>query len=935
MDRQRRCDRPRSEVQVSKKPSLQLVSMCGLYRSIEFGGERYTVGDHVLLRGTKMELICRLTGFSRNTTDDQATADVEWLYWPEEMTRELRNIPARKRPKLPDHTPNEVFTSDSRETIGVGTILSKVSVVCVPRFYPLSPTRHSGNQYCARWHWNTRAKKFTPVSDDDSMRKGSLLSAILTYQTPTKSSSQRTIHQTPTKSTARHTPLKTPTTNHKSTSQHAHITTPATNHRSTKQRTTPPKPHSKSSSVKKGLVREVSVSLSRSPIICRSPSQQRSNASPKSSQPLSSLNPRHNEAKNRAKGKPTPGRGVLISKTPDQPRKRSTRSTQSARISHADCVDILTNGVNGHMDEMPLPPISGRAPNSTKSQSDRGRERTRDAGKKEGHMETTPKRESRLNTSDVLDLLGDEGEVEGFEEEEDELIGDPGTATDKEVGKNQKVVRGRGELTLPGSDRHSEKHEKGASECTSESKESEKRLETAKTKKMGTTRKGEEEKKKVRCKSNKTTAGTLAGGTTGASGQVKVPEDILTSPKKGLVDEDILTTPSGKKWSLRARSEVKPPTYLSNNMAGKPLPISEELAGLKRKRDRSPTRLLDILISEPEEKKMKHTTTPAHTAENRSGTTQNHKKSRGKCAQEGEMKGGYRGSESGAVHRTPEKKPRPVKPHTLPRRKKPTSTDVTVEDSTTPVTRHQLRRNRREILRLEPANSSKYLSEKLSRKRRLSGQVDWDKISEESESDGDDVEYELSGEEPVSDSETEEEEEEEEEESDFSFEGGLMSHTPGSVSNWSPDHSIIAKKTPRISHQKITRKTKTPSKTPHSQAASRRTPGARTPGGRTPARRTPGARTPSKRTPSKRTPARRTPARRTPGARTPGARTPSKRTPARRTPGARTPARRTPGARTPAKRTPGGRVVPTPHIPERRKNTGRMGNSNFDKVRQR
>ena len=905
MDRQRRCDRPRSEVQVSKKPSLQLVSMCGLYRSIEFGGERYTVGDHVLLRGTKTELICRLTGFSRNTTDDQATADVEWLYWPEEMTRELRNIPARKRPKLPDHTPNEVFTSDSRETIGVGTILSKVSVVCVPRFYPLSPTRHSGNQYCARWHWNTRAKKFTPVSDDDSMRKGSLLSAILTYQTPTKSSSQRTIHQTPTKSTARHTPLKTPTTNHKSTSQHAHITTPATNHRSTKQRTTPPKPHSKSSSVKKGLVREVSVSLSRNPIICRSPSQQRSNASPKSSQPLSSLNPRHNGVKNGAKGKPTPGRGVLISKTPDQPRKRSTRSTQSARISHADCVDILTNGVNGHMDEMPLPPISGRAPNSTKSRSDRGRERTRDAGEKEEHMETTPKRESRLNTSDVLDLLGDEGEVEGFEEEEeDELIGDPGTATDKEVGKNQTVVRGRGELTLPGSDRHSEKHEKGASECARESKESEKRLETAKTKKMGTTRKGEEKKKKVRCKSNKTTAGTSAGGT---SGQVKVPEDILTSPKKGLVDEDFLTTPSGKKWSLRARSEVKPPTYLSNNMAGNPLPISEELACLKRKRDRSPTRLLDILISEPEEKKMKHTTTPAHTAENRSEATQNHQKPRGKGAQElratggkeGEMKGDYRGSESGAVHRTPEEKPRLVKPHTLPRRKKPTSTDVTVEYSTTPVTRHQLRRNRREILRLEPANSSKYLSEKLSRKRRLSGPVDWDKVSEESESDGDDVEYELSGEDPVSDSEMEEEEgeeeEEEEEESDFSFEGGLMSHTPGSVSNWSPDHSVIAKKTPRISHQKITRKTKTPSKTPHSQAASRRTP----------ARRTPVARTPSKRTP-----ARRTPAKRTPGA-------------------------RTPGGRTPAKRTPGGRVVPTPHIPERRKSTGRMGNSNFDKVRQR
>ena len=897
MDRQRRCDRPRSEVQVSKKPSLQLVSMCGLYRSIEFGGERYTVGDHVLLRGTKTELICRLTGFSRNTTDDQATADVEWLYWPEEMTRELRNIPARKRPKLPDHTPNEVFTSDSRETIGVGTILSKVSVVCVPRFHPPSPTRHSGNQYFARWHWNTRAKKFTPVSDDDSVRKGSLLSAVLTYQTPTKSSSQCTTHQTPTKSTARHTPLKTPTTNHKSTSQHAHITTPTTNHRSTKQRTTPttnhrsttqrttpPKPHSKSSSVKKSLVREVSVSLSRSPSLS-SPSQQRSNASPKSSQPLSSLSPRHNGMKNGTKGKPTPQREVIISKTPDQPRKRSTRSTQSARISHADCVDILTNGVNGHMDEMPLPPISGRAPNSTKSQSDRGGERTRDAGKKEEHMETTPKRESRLNTSDVLDLLGDEGEVEGFEEEEeDELIGDPGTATDKEVGK---IVRGRGELTLPGSDRHSEKHEKGASECARESKESEKRLETVKTKKMRTTRKGEEKKKKVRCKSNKTTAGTSAGGTTGASGQVKVPEDILTSPKKGLVDEDILTTPSGKKWSLRARSEVKPPTYLSNNMAGNPLPISEELACLKRKRDRSPTRLLDILISEPEEKKMKHTTTPAHTAENRSETTQNHQKPRGKGAQElratggkeGEMKGDYRGSESGAVHRTPEKKPRPVKPHTLPRRKKPTSTDVAVEDSTTPVTRHQLRSNRREILRLEPANSSKYLSEKLSRKRRLSGPVDWDKVSEDSEGDGDDVEYELSGEDPVSDSETEEEEEEEEEE-DFSFEGGLMSHTPGSVSNWSPDHSIIAKKTPRISHQKITRKTKTPSKTPHSQAASRRTPG-----GRTPARRTPGA--------------------------------------------------RTPGGRTPARRTPGGRVVPTPHIPERRKNTGRMGNSNFDKVRQR
>jgi hypothetical protein len=139
------------------------------YESITVGGEKYTAGDYVLLHGTKRKLICRLTGFIKNMTDGQATANIDWVYWPEEMARELRVLPLKKRPHVPDYAPGDVFLSNSRDSVEIESIACKVSVVPLPPLQTVPPPlKRNKDYYYARWHWNVDTKRFTPVMEDSA-----------------------------------------------------------------------------------------------------------------------------------------------------------------------------------------------------------------------------------------------------------------------------------------------------------------------------------------------------------------------------------------------------------------------------------------------------------------------------------------------------------------------------------------------------------------------------------------------------------------------------------------------------------------------------------------------------------------------------------------------------------------------------------------------
>ena len=855
------------------------------------GRERYTVGDYVLVQGTKTELICQLTGFSKNTTDGQATAGINWLYWPQEMTRQLRSIPSKKRPRLPDHTPREVFLSDSKDTISVVTILSKVSVLPLPQFKPLPPqsSKIARRQYYTRWYWNSSTRKFNPASEMNG-----LLGAVMSASSPNPS-----LYSSP-----------------------SHRLTPA-------HKSTPPSPHIVSSRGKK-----MSINLTRSKNIS-SPSEKRKVvAPPKSTQPLS-LTPESSclsRAASTAKSCPQ----KTIS-TPEQLRTnpQSAKRPRMSRNQSDKLVDILTYG-GGLVDELPLPP-----PNSMRKQE---RGRSREKQKVEREVKTTPK---RLNARDVMDLLGEEEEEEEEEEEADEVEeyeddylnsnNQPGVA---DMVEKRKRVR---QKSAPGHTAHetSEKESCESENCEENVSKFERRA-------------GAKEKRSKFTKTGGKGSGSGGRETKGIEEEEeKIAEDIL--PTLPIISPDILTTttPTQKKLALRERSGVKPPAYLASV-------IGSGCEPTRRKRDRSPTRLLDILISEPETKKMKNTTTPIHAtaAVEMEAAGSSRPQNLQNCRQRGEEGRDDRGvgCQRETLQKTPGNKLHPTTarpPGTLPRdRSSATSTPLEDFSAVAPTSDNHLEKpeadgkqrgvnkKQSERTRSRKALVSKKSSKDaggshqqqkkerisstkpLARRRRVLRAIDWDSISGESElsdssdNEDEDEEYEMGSEEGGSESEAssmeegeeeEEVEEEEEEEEPIipprSSQKIIKSDVLGSVTNWSPEMmSTNSQKTPGASSSRKRQKKTTPLQIPHQQTISK------TPSHRTPA----GSRATGKTTTSRRA-----------NGRTPAARSSTRKTPAGRVSQGKTPTGRTP------------RVVPTPNIPQRKKTSGRAARSDFDKVRQR
>ena len=673
-----------------------------------------------------------------------------------------------------------------------------------------------------------------------------------------------------------------------------------------------------------------------------SPSEKRTVAPPPTSpQSLSLLTPRSNCTSRAAaaKAKSYPQKPVSTSRT-------TRTNPQSAKSAGYRLVDILTygGGLTEEVDELPLPPSSAKSPRSM----ERGRQSQK--GRQERKIQTTPTHDSRLNTSDVVDLLvvddeEEEEEVGDLEQcEHDDLNSDNIAAA---TGKKRKGVREKEKQgTGNGHASETESKEKGGAER--------KRNEEKKATKSG----GKAGRKEVsrggrdRGKARSTRNGNGEGGE-------NVPEDTVTSPQGVLHRGDILTTPSagGGKWSLRARSAVRPPAYLATD-----LQIGRKLS---RKRDRSPTRLLDILISEPDMKKMKCMAA-----------------SRGEEAEDRDDRG-----VSEAVAKIPDNRARLTRTHTLPRTKEPSGAasarpaEPSVSSTTTTNHHHRVKpqKNKKGSVGGEPRKTAvskkmggggagksskerKVSSAKPLRKRkRLLGAIDWDSISEESEvsDSGSNEEYELGSEEPGSESEAEEEEEEEPIDPPASSRKNSIQSC--SVANWSPELSPLPETTPVALPR-----TRGRSRKNHAQTISK-TPSGRTPAGSTPGHptlTTPAASSRKRVRPPKRCPqtiskipsysppTQTTPARKrgrppkscpqtiskTPSDRasTPGCgATPGSKTAASKTPGGRTPAgHKTPASRSATGRTP--RVVPTPNLPQKKKPAaGGAERTDFDKVRQR
>ena len=365
---------------------------CIAHRTIAVGREKYSAGDYVLLHGTKREFICRLTGFVKNMTDGQATADIEWLYWPEEMTREIRNIPVKKRPTIPKCAPGEVFLSNCKDSVGIECIARKVQITPMALSSQV-PQHCKQNQLYARWHWNITSKRFTPAKQESPGRK-SFLSAVV-----------ETI-------TLKDVEVKSPRRN---------------------QSKVPSGKFGSDITPDKALAKELTINLSRSPVrtsFLATISNRDPPAFQNMSSPLSSL--RCEGSATRLKSKSAPQKPLSSStKTPEPIAKWNSSSNVCTPKTNAE----LKTHCN--QSEYPLPPtlIAGR------TRRDRNRTGAGETGVKKKSVIPSSKRRSQLNTCDVVDLLS----VDEEDEEEDELV---------ECDQNQGMTEQRGCYTKEGGSSH-------------------------------------------------------------------------------------------------------------------------------------------------------------------------------------------------------------------------------------------------------------------------------------------------------------------------------------------------------------------------------------------------------------------------------------------------------------------------------------------------
>ena len=674
------------------------------------GGQKYTAGDYVLLNGTKRKLICRLTGFIKNMTDGQATAAIEWVYWPEEMARELRVLPLKKRPQMPDYAPGDVFLSNFRDSVGIGTIACKVSVISRAPLHPVPlQLKRSNDRFYARWHWNTDTKKFTPVSEDSTKggHRKSWVGAVILAANSAKS------NRGPQESPKPQGKMVSPANLHQSPRESPSKTTLGKEVSISLSRTSPASAKVVPASKTKRLLHIATILSPNRPL-------------PKFSSP-SSISQCKNGPDGRVgfKSKSHPQKMVISpthTQTPPPQATTRRKSTASAR---------------GLIDEHPLPLGGNKTPTALKGKRRDGKlsgEKRESEPRNQELIAASPlRRHGRLNACDVVCLLSEEEESECAESSSDEEQGGAirrersgrksdgrcaskrirntlnrrgpvqNKSTKSEVGDDlvgDQYISSSSSSSDDDEQREREKEEKGREETEKrkvergkgERKEREKEGRNEKEKEKGKEEKGEREgKEREKQKKVKGNQRTVLEGKRKGSVQAHIPEDILPNN----FQSDIVTTPVEKKWSLRTKSQVKPPAYLVTSSAisatrQSQLEISrlcEEEKVFKienRKRGRSSSPIRDLLVEEPAGKRVKPSQ-PARLESQRAKDRGN--KLRSQMKQKRGGKGGAGDVESDRevgkelVVKTPQSKEYSLRPHTVPRNSR-LSTRHVVEDRT-------------------------------------------------------------------------------------------------------------------------------------------------------------------------------------------------------------------------------------------------------------
>ena len=781
-------------------------------RSIEVRGEKYAVGDYVLLHGTKTKLICRLTGFVENMTDSQATVDIEWLYWPEEMAKQLRAIPPKKRPEMPEYAQHDVFLSNSKDSAGIESIACKVSIVHLPpqQLSPPQSVRSGENQYFARWHWDIHTKRFSPVRDVPGPRN-SWFGAVIAATTA---------------------PISSP-----SPAREDHST--CATDRALRSRGSP---LSKS--------RSIGNNLSRSPTT-PSPLAHRGGKGKatvhKSNQLLSLLTPKMNGMSLASTTNSVSCKTTFTAETPEKCNTTPTHKTTHVFTPNTRIVNMvgMLGGLKSPIKEHPLPPI--KTPTSAVR-------RGTGAGDK-GESKVTPKRIiSQLRASDVVGLLSEGEDSEGLgsssSEEEEEV---PLTRQGRKSGCGN---RRKEDTCAPMSNR---KQTNTGSHIENEIITDKSTTEMVNTPRMsGRDRRGKKGRSRDEVRDGEKIGGkgsrdrvemknsTVKEEEEGGNKRKRVGEesekerkkrrelynngdisrDILTSSTPHVAAPDILTTPTQKKWTLRTKSQVKPPAYLAADdclVGNKPNKITTDESNQtrseikNRKRDRSP--VSDVLVTQPQGKRVKQTP-PLLVGNNTSlkeVASMSHRR-----------RGG--GSKDKLVQRTPVSEACMVRPHTEPRKR------LTASANDTSIT-SQCRGPSSDHI-----HGGSWRKDKVSKKtvsRPLRGRVQRKHIalhedSHEVSGESGDSEYELSsgneGESSESDGDTTEDMEEEEYHLPLRKRRRQPPPVTGTVTNWSPD-SLNFKDHPRTpSHSRKPVRTPRQTKTPRTS----RTPGRTPATGRTP-----------------------------------------------------------------------------------------------------
>ena len=527
------------------------------HRSVTVRGVNYSAGDYVLLQGSKDELICRLSSFVENLTDGQATALVDWLYWPREVAKELHRMPVKRRPRMPEHSAGEVFLSNYRDSVMAESILRKISVIHLAPSESVPQSKQqssSGDVFYARWHWNVDSKMLTPVEGDTAGKhhsRHSRLTAITT--TATKTESWHTV--SPKHGSEGVSPKRGKEGMGGSPTAY-------------KSKLSPDKPGSVSAvlaenPLERVMTSKLSVSLSRGQL---SPYRSKGFLSvlnpgqpmPQFSSPArTSSIARASDASAKVKSKSLPQKP--ISSTPRCSGLASKeKTTSSSKISRAGARlgKRTMQADRDSVDEHPLPSSRRTKTSVASTKSGDNGNGGREGERKKQELNASPsmkRQQSRLSTHDVMGLLNEEdGEGEGEGEEEDGYDEEP-MCSSKEEKKNVASKSKRG-------------------------------------------REGEEGSQRSDAGSDSRTE--------------QVAEDYLSSSTVSKISCN--ASKLEKKWSLRTKFQIKPPTYLATCISsgamvdagqmGSSLEDEEAVSNIKkksRKRVRSLSPAADVLVGEP------------------------------------------------------------------------------------------------------------------------------------------------------------------------------------------------------------------------------------------------------------------------------------------------------------------------------------------------